>query len=88
MTEIAHYIDNVPVAGSSGRSLPVFDPATGETKNTVALASSVEAERSCLRSQCLADLVKNSTAASRPHSGSIQDDLMGSSRSTCRSYLR
>lgn len=45
MTEIAHYIDNVPVAGSSGRSLPVFDPATGETKNTVALASSVEAER-------------------------------------------
>ena len=39
MTEIAHFIDNARVAGTSGRSQPVYDPATGETEKTVALAS-------------------------------------------------
>ncbi|WP_111431755.1 CoA-acylating methylmalonate-semialdehyde dehydrogenase [Rhodobacteraceae bacterium DSL-40] len=39
MIEIAHYIDNARVAGTSGRSQPVFDPATGESSKTVALAS-------------------------------------------------
>jgi hypothetical protein len=32
MTEIAHFIDNVRVAGTSGRSQPVFNPATGATE--------------------------------------------------------
>jgi len=40
MTEIAHFIDNAHVAGKSGRSQPVFNPATGGTEKTVALASS------------------------------------------------
>ncbi|MGJ8561525.1 MAG: CoA-acylating methylmalonate-semialdehyde dehydrogenase [Litorimonas sp.] len=42
MTEIAHFIDNARVAGSSGRSQPVFNPATGESEKTVALASTDE----------------------------------------------
>jgi malonate-semialdehyde dehydrogenase (acetylating)/methylmalonate-semialdehyde dehydrogenase len=42
MTEIAHYIDNARVAGMSGRSQPVYNPATGEAEKTVALASSSE----------------------------------------------
>ena len=45
MTEIAHFIDNARVAGTSGRSQPVFNPATGGTENTVALASSAEVGR-------------------------------------------
>ncbi|MEM1361835.1 MAG: CoA-acylating methylmalonate-semialdehyde dehydrogenase [Pseudomonadota bacterium] len=39
MTEIAHFIDNARVAGTSGRRQPVFNPATGESEKTVALAS-------------------------------------------------
>ncbi|MEN8738767.1 MAG: CoA-acylating methylmalonate-semialdehyde dehydrogenase [Phaeobacter gallaeciensis] len=42
MTEIAHFIDNARVAGTSGRNQPVFNPATGEAANTVALASTDE----------------------------------------------
>ena len=42
MTEIAHFIDNARVAGTSGRSQPVFNPATGEAEKTVALASTDE----------------------------------------------
>ena len=42
MTEIAHYIDNARVAGTSGKSQPVYNPATGEAEKTVALASSAE----------------------------------------------
>lgn len=42
MTAIAHFIDNARVAGTSGRSQPVFNPATGEAEKTVALASNDE----------------------------------------------
>ena len=45
MTEIAHFIDNARVAGTSGRRQPVFNPATGATENTVALASAEEVGR-------------------------------------------
>jgi len=45
MTEIAHFIDNARVAGTSGRSQPVYNPATGETEKTVALASAGEVDR-------------------------------------------
>ena len=44
MTEIAHFIDNKRVAGTSGRNQPVFNPATGEARNTVALASTAEVD--------------------------------------------
>ncbi len=39
MTDIAHYIDNTLVSGTSARSQPVFNPATGQPNGTVALAS-------------------------------------------------
>jgi len=44
MTEIAHFIDNQQAPGSSGRSQPVFNPATGQPCGTVALASSEEVD--------------------------------------------
>lgn len=44
MTELAHFIDNARVAGKSGRSQRVFNPATGETDKTVALASTDEVD--------------------------------------------
>ena len=45
MTEIAHFIDNARVTGTSGHSQPVFNPATGAAEIAVALASSAEVDR-------------------------------------------
>jgi malonate-semialdehyde dehydrogenase (acetylating) / methylmalonate-semialdehyde dehydrogenase len=45
MTEIGHFIDNARVAGTSGRSKPVFNPATGAAEKTVALATRAEVDR-------------------------------------------
>src|SRR5262245_52543913 len=45
MTEIAHFIDNARVAGTSGRSQSVFNPATGAAEKTVALATRAEVGR-------------------------------------------
>ena len=45
MTEIGHFIDNARVAGASGRTQPVFNPATGHSERTVALASTDEVGR-------------------------------------------
>jgi len=45
MTEIAHFIDNARVSGTSGRSQPVYNPATGEAEKSVALASADEVGR-------------------------------------------
>lgn len=42
MAEIAHYINNARIAGKSGRSQPVYNPATGEQSGSVALASAQE----------------------------------------------
>ncbi|MCA8881829.1 MAG: CoA-acylating methylmalonate-semialdehyde dehydrogenase [Rhodobacteraceae bacterium] len=44
MVEIGHFINNARVAGTSGRSQPVYDPATGVSEKTVALASAAEVE--------------------------------------------
>lgn len=44
MTEIAHFISGTPTPGTSGRSQDVFNPATGATENTVALASAAEVD--------------------------------------------
>jgi malonate-semialdehyde dehydrogenase (acetylating)/methylmalonate-semialdehyde dehydrogenase len=44
MTEIAHYISGTAVAGTSGRSQPVFNPATGTSDKTVALASTADVD--------------------------------------------
>ncbi|MFD2236727.1 CoA-acylating methylmalonate-semialdehyde dehydrogenase [Aureimonas populi] len=45
MDEIGHFIDGVRVAGTSGRSAQVFNPATGQASATVALASADELQR-------------------------------------------
>ncbi|MFG0327928.1 MAG: hypothetical protein ACF8SC_11755, partial [Phycisphaerales bacterium JB037] len=45
MTEIGHFINNARVAGTSGRSQPVWNPATGQSEKTVALASAEEVGR-------------------------------------------
>ena len=39
MTNISHFINNAHFAGSSDRTQPVFNPATGMSEKTVALAS-------------------------------------------------
>lgn len=45
MIEISHFIENARIAGNSGRSQAVFNPATGEAEYTVALASAEEVNR-------------------------------------------
>jgi malonate-semialdehyde dehydrogenase (acetylating)/methylmalonate-semialdehyde dehydrogenase len=45
MTYISHYIDGTRVVGTSRRSQPVYNPATGEADKTVALASQDEVAR-------------------------------------------
>ena len=41
-TEIRHWINGKPVAGRSGRTAPVFNPATGEQSGIVPLAGAEE----------------------------------------------
>ncbi|KIT15970.1 CoA-acylating methylmalonate-semialdehyde dehydrogenase [Jannaschia aquimarina] len=45
MDQIGHYIDGARVAGTSGRTADVFNPATGEVQAKVALASADEVAR-------------------------------------------
>lgn len=42
MYQIGHFINGKRVAGTSGRSQPIFNPATGEAQGEVALASAEE----------------------------------------------
>src|SRR4051812_49449111 len=42
VNRISHWIDGALVAGTSGRTSPVFNPATGQQSGEVALASSAE----------------------------------------------
>lgn len=44
VTSIGHYIDNKPVAGKSGRTGDITNPATGEVTATVAFASVEEVD--------------------------------------------
>ncbi len=44
MEQIGHYIDGERVAGSSGRTADVYNPATGEVQAQVALASTSEVD--------------------------------------------
>jgi malonate-semialdehyde dehydrogenase (acetylating)/methylmalonate-semialdehyde dehydrogenase len=54
-TDISHWIDGAATAGTSGRTSPVFNPATGAQTGTVHLASAAEVEAA----------VKSAVAASR-----------------------
>ena len=42
MKQIGHWINGAHVAGTSGRTADVFNPATGEVQAQVALASQAE----------------------------------------------
>ncbi|TVQ32212.1 MAG: CoA-acylating methylmalonate-semialdehyde dehydrogenase [Geminicoccaceae bacterium] len=44
MATIGHFIDGKRIAGTSGQVGPVFDPATGEQRAAVALASAAEVD--------------------------------------------
>ncbi|MCE4226935.1 CoA-acylating methylmalonate-semialdehyde dehydrogenase [Methylobacterium sp. C25] len=44
-TEIGHYIDGGRAGGRSGRTSPVFNPASGEQTGVVALASTADVDR-------------------------------------------
>ncbi len=44
MHDLAHFIDNVRRPGTSGRTQPVFNPATGQQSGTVALADPAEVD--------------------------------------------
>ena len=48
MKQIQHWVDGAYVAGASGRSGPVFNPATGAQTGEVALASSADVDRAVL----------------------------------------
>jgi malonate-semialdehyde dehydrogenase (acetylating)/methylmalonate-semialdehyde dehydrogenase len=45
MREIKHWLNGAAVAGTSGRRLPVWDPATGEQQAYVEAATTAETER-------------------------------------------
>src|SRR5689334_17946162 len=45
MREIKHWLDGAAIAGTSGRHLPVWDPATGEQQAYVVAATAAETNR-------------------------------------------
>ena len=44
MNTIHHLIDGAEVPGTSGRTSPVFDPASGQQSGTLSLASVAEVD--------------------------------------------
>ena len=51
MREIHHLIDGLQVAGTSGRTSPVFNPATGEQTGALSLASAAEVDAAVASAQ-------------------------------------
>ncbi len=51
MREIHHLIDGLHVAGTSGRTSPVFNPATGEQTGALSLASATEVDAAVASAQ-------------------------------------
>ena len=44
INELGHFVGGQPVAGTSGTTAPVYNPATGEQTGSVALASVAEVD--------------------------------------------
>ncbi len=44
MIAYGHYVDGRRIDGASGRTAEIFEPMTGETRGTVALASAAEVD--------------------------------------------
>ena len=85
--EIAHFIDNARVAGTSGRSQPVFNSATGVGKDRRARHARGGRPRRRRRSRSLADLGEDAVAATSSHPRPIQDHPLGAGRPASRSDL-
>lgn len=64
-TSITHWIDGQPVASTSGRTLPVFNPATGEQTRTVGLANAREVDNAVASARNSADPWRASSLATR-----------------------
>ena len=62
---VPHYVDGQRVAGTSGRSGPIFNPATGEQVGDVAFASSEEVDRAVAGVRAAADSWASTSLARR-----------------------
>ncbi len=65
MTRITHWIDGATTPGTSGRTAPVFNPATGEQAAQVDLASAEEVRHAVQRAVYAAREWRSSTLARR-----------------------
>jgi malonate-semialdehyde dehydrogenase (acetylating)/methylmalonate-semialdehyde dehydrogenase len=62
---ISHWIDGAAVEGTSGRTSPVFNPATGEQTGEVQLASTADVERAVASAQEAAVAWRSSSLSRR-----------------------
>ena len=58
MRTIDHWINGSPVASSSGKTSPVFNPATGHQQATVGLADIAEVDAAVAATEAARRLVK------------------------------
>ncbi len=65
MQQINHLIDGVSVAGTSGRTAPVYNPATGAQSGELALASVEEIDAAVASAQAAFEGWKNTSIAKR-----------------------
>ena len=81
MNDIAHYINGSVVSGTSSRTQPVYDPATGDSEKNVVLASTADVDTAVAAAKAAWPmLVENTGTTTRPCSGSIQVDTVGAIR--------
>ncbi|MFI7585822.1 CoA-acylating methylmalonate-semialdehyde dehydrogenase [Spongisporangium articulatum] len=65
VTRITHWIDGAPVAGTSGRTADVYDPATGEVTGAVDLASPSEVDAAVASAKAAAKTWRTSSLSTR-----------------------
>ncbi|MEL6982679.1 MAG: CoA-acylating methylmalonate-semialdehyde dehydrogenase [Actinomycetota bacterium] len=65
MKQIHHLIDGVEAAGTSGRTSPVYNPATGEQTAELSLASVAEVDAAVASAQAAFDTWRSSSLAHR-----------------------
>ena len=64
-TPISHWIDGAAAEGTSGRTSPVFNPATGEQTGEVQLASAADVQRAVASAQQAAQAWRSSSLSRR-----------------------
>lgn len=65
VTRITHWIDGAPVAGTSGRTADVHDPATGEVTGAVDLASASEVDSAVASARAAAQSWRTASLSTR-----------------------